>query len=110
MPLPQMLGKLHFRPPPLGCLLIGKEHARKRIPSLEIVTVIVDLGGYINDFGEFVSIFHVDEASLVTCAQARVIKAEIQNRLRSWIVFVARAEGALNAEIMKGDIAEKALE
>src|SRR2546429_492326 len=55
-------------------------------------------------------IFQADEASLVSCAQTRVVEAEIQNGLSRWIVFVARVEGAFQTEIMKGDIAEKAFE
>src|SRR5882724_11521957 len=55
-------------------------------------------------------IFYADEASVVSCAQTRVVKAEIQNCLSRGIVFVARVEGAFQAEIMKGEVAEKAFE
>src|SRR6266704_2100762 len=103
MALPQVFGQLHLRAPPLGCLLVSKEHSRERIPGLEIVPVIINLSRDINYLREFMGIFYADEASLISCAQTRVVKAEIQNCLRRWIVFVAGVEGPLDTEIMKGD-------
>src|SRR2546425_6659602 len=110
MPLQKVFGKLHFRAPPLGCLLIGKEHSRERIPGLEIVPVVINLSGNINHLGEFMGVFYVHKTSLISGTQTRVVEAEIQNCLRGGIDFLAAVESALNTEIMKSEGAEKAFE